>query len=200
MLSYTIPNPSRKPYTIVSSIMAEQVDVLICGSGSAGVCAATWLARYGVRCKILDKRLGPMKIGQADGVQCRTVEVFDSFGIAEELIRESYHVLELAFWGVDGEGGIKRTSQTADTTPGLSHQPHVILNQARINGLMIEAMYRFNKQTVDYGLEAKDVQFTSDKEYPVRVLAEKDGKEVLFQARYVLVGTKTCNQVHILTM
>ena len=56
------------------------VDVFICGSGSAGLCAATWLARYGLTCKIVDWRPGPLDVGQADGVQCRTVEVFDSFG------------------------------------------------------------------------------------------------------------------------
>ncbi len=173
--------------------MVQQVDILICGSGSAGLCAATWLARYGVRCKILDKRSGPMTVGQADGVQCRTVEVFDSFGIAEELLRESYHVLEVAFWASDREGGIVRMSRTSDTKPGLSHQPHVILNQARVNELMIEAMRRFNGQEIDYGYDVKSVQVRSAavadmKAYPVTVTVEKDGLEEVFEAKYVLVS------------
>jgi len=29
------------------NMTAEEFDVLICGSGSAGLCAAIWLARYG---------------------------------------------------------------------------------------------------------------------------------------------------------
>ena len=52
-----------------------KTDVLISGSGSAGLCAALWLARLKVPYIVLDKRDGPLKIGQADGVQCRTVEV-----------------------------------------------------------------------------------------------------------------------------
>src|ERR1700712_1799141 len=112
--------------------MVQYADVVICGSGSAGVCAGAWLARHGIRCKILDKRSGPMELGQADGVQCRTVEVFDSFGMADELLNAAYHVLEVAFWASDGEAGIKRTSRTADTQPGLSNFPHLILNQARV--------------------------------------------------------------------
>ncbi|KAI8210083.1 FAD-dependent monooxygenase terD [Colletotrichum sp. SAR 10_76] len=53
----------------------EEVDVLICGSGSAGLCAAVWLARCGVKFKILERREGPLQQGQADGVQCRTARI-----------------------------------------------------------------------------------------------------------------------------
>ena len=172
--------------------MVERVDVLICGSGSAGLCAATWLARCGISCKVLERRDGPMTLGQADGVQCRTVEIFESFGIGEELLREAYHVLEVAFWADDGSGVIKRTGRTADTQPGLSHQPHVILNQARINMLMIEAMRRFNNQEVDYGYDIKHLevdgkQAKDPSAYPVKVISKKDGKLVEFEAKYALV-------------
>lgn len=178
--------------------MVEKVDVLICGSGSAGLCAATWLARHGISCKILERRDGPLVLGQADGVQCRTVEIFESFGIGEELLREAYHVLEVAFWAEDapGAGAIKRTGRTADTQPGLSHQPHLILNQARINGLLIEAMRRFNNQEIDYGYDVKhlevDSQLAKDPSaYPVKVITKKDGKLVEFEAKYALVGEST---------
>lgn len=173
----------------------EKVEVLICGSGSAGLCAATWLAKYGVRCKVLERRTGPMKMGQADGVQCRTVEIFESFGVGEELLRESYHVLEVNFWAEEG-AGIKRTGRTADTQPGLSHQPHVILNQARINRLLLELMEKTNGQQVDYGYNVTDVKLDSATDqdpdaYPVRVTAEKDGKIETFAAKYVLVSDQS---------
>ncbi|KFY62198.1 hypothetical protein V496_04707 [Pseudogymnoascus sp. VKM F-4515 (FW-2607)] len=177
--------------------MAEHVDVLICGSGSAGICAATWLARYGLRCKVLESRSGPLAIGKADGVQCRTVEVFESFGIAEEMLREAYHVLEVNFWGANEEGNLVWTGRTADTAPGLSHQPHVILNQARVNGLLLDAMNRFNGQGVDYGYTVKGVQVDSGiagdlDAYPVTVITEKDGVEETFKAKYALA----CDGAH----
>lgn len=173
--------------------MAENVDVLICGSGSAGLCAALWLSIYGIKSvKILERRPGPMTMGQADGVQCRTVEVFESFGIAEELLREAYHVLEVAFWSPDGKGGLHRKGRTADTQPGLSHQPHVILNQARINGLLLEAM-RTNGQEIDYGYTVKSVEVDSKlakdpDSYSTTVVAERDGRDEIFKAKYVLVS------------
>lgn len=148
-----------------------------------------------------------MQLGQADGVQCRTVEVFESFGLADELLKTAYHVLEVAFWSADEDGKLIRTRRTADTMPGLSHQPHVILNQAIINGFLLTAMKRFNEQTVDYGYAVKSVQVNStvspqindngtqngssagsNKAYPVTVVAEKDGIEEVFEAKYVLVG------------
>jgi len=170
----------------------EKVDVLICGSGSAGLSAATWLAKYGVRCKVLERRDGPMKMGQADGVQCRTVEIFESFGVGEELLREAYHVLEVNFWADDGTG-IKRTGRTADTQPGLSHQPHVILNQARINGLLLKLMEKHNNQHIDYGYNVTNIEVDSASAedhdaYPVKVTAEKDGKTEVFTAKYALVS------------
>jgi len=138
-----------------------------------------------------------MTIGQADGVQCRTVEVFDSFGIAEELLRESYHVIEVTFWepsAREGEG-IVRTGRVGDTEKGLSRMPHVILNQARINGLLLEAMRKFNNQEVDYGYVVKHVQVDSQEllnkandAYPVTVTTERHGEEEIFHAKYVLVS------------
>ncbi|KAL4806807.1 FAD binding domain-containing protein [Aspergillus unguis] len=178
--------------------MSRKSDVLICGSGSAGLSAATWLARYGIPCTILEKRKGPMEMGQADGVQCRTVEIFDSFGMAEELLREAYHVLEVVFWA-DGsakdasgkesaDGDIVRTGRAADVQPELSHCPHVILNQARINGLFGELMSRFNGQGIEYGWEVKGVEVTGEGEYPVKVTAEEleTGNVQVFEAKYVL--------------
>lgn len=171
----------------------ERVDVLICGSGSAGLCAATWLARCGIACKVLEKRDGPMEMGQADGVQCRTVEVFESFGLSEDMVREAYHVLEVAFWSADKDGNLVRTRTTADTEPGLTHMPHVILNQARLNGLLLGAMERFNGQKVDYGYSVKEVlvdeeSATDPDAYAVRVTTERDGREEVFEAKYVLVS------------
>ncbi|KFY78691.1 hypothetical protein V499_02184 [Pseudogymnoascus sp. VKM F-103] len=173
--------------------MDTKVDVFICGSGSAGLCAATWLAKCGLTCKIVDSRAGPMEIGQADGVQCRTVEVFDSFGIAEDLLRESYHVIEVAFWASSEHGGIERKSQVADTAPGLSLMPHVILNQARVNQLLLDAMRKFNGQKVDYGYRVENVKVdsaaVSDPEaYCVTIKTMRNGKEEVFKAKYALVS------------
>ncbi|KAK4448987.1 putative monooxygenase [Podospora aff. communis PSN243] len=169
----------------------EQVDVLICGSGSAGLCAAVWLSRYNINYKILERRSGPLQVGQADGVQTRTVEIFDSFGIAEPLLKEAYHVLEIAFWSPDEEGvekGIKRKRYAADKETGISHQPHVILNQAKLNELMIGELDGGvrGEGRIQYGVEVKGVGVVEGEEFPVRVEVVEGGKEKVYRARYAL--------------
>jgi phenol 2-monooxygenase len=174
--------------------MTNNVDVFICGSGSAGICAATWLARYGISCKIVDVKAGPLKVGHADGVQCRTVEIFESFGISEELLREGEHILEVTFWSSEGDKGVVRRSRTFDTAPGLSHLPHVILNQARVNGLLLDLMKKYNGQEVEYGyqvtgVEVDDKTAKDPNAYSVTVRTEKNGQEEIFYAKYALVIT-----------
>ncbi|KAI9735467.1 MAG: hypothetical protein M1818_006473 [Claussenomyces sp. TS43310] len=172
--------------------MSPKCDVFICGSGSAGLAAATWLARCGIRCKIVDSRSGPLDVGQADGVQARSVEIFESFGMVEDLLREAYHNIEVAFWNSDpAKGGIVRKRSAYATEPGLSHLPRVIMNQARFNGMWLEAMKRFNGQEVDYGYKVLKVKVDEEKAkdseaHPVTIVTEKDGKEELFEAKYAL--------------
>lgn len=42
--------------------MIEKFNVLIYGSGSADLCAATWLARHGISCKIPERREGSLAL------------------------------------------------------------------------------------------------------------------------------------------
>ncbi|KAH7371031.1 FAD binding domain-containing protein [Pyrenochaeta sp. MPI-SDFR-AT-0127] len=184
-----------------------KTDVLIAGSGSAGIFAATWLAIYNIPFTILERRNGPLEVGQADGVQCRTVEIYESFGLSEDLIREAYHILEVCFWGNDDavegkeQGGIKRKSRSLDTEKGLSHLPHVILNQAKMNGLMLGKMESILREKgkwdegkangIEYGWTVKGLEVDESKKgdpnaHCVKVTAEKEGKEEVWEAKYVL--------------
>uniref|UniRef100_A0A093V804 Phenol 2-monooxygenase n=1 Tax=Talaromyces marneffei PM1 TaxID=1077442 RepID=A0A093V804_TALMA len=175
-----------------------KVPIIVCGAGSAGLCAATFMASAGIpaeHIKILERNAGPMEIGQADGVQCRTVEVFESFGLSEPLIKESYHVLEVCFWAEKEDSGatpkqLVRTRRTADTMPGLSHHPHVILNQARMNGMLLKKMHDEAGMEVEYGWNVSNVtvDFKGDPDFPCVVVAKRgiEGPETTMRARYVL--------------
>jgi phenol 2-monooxygenase len=184
--------------------MVIETDVLICGSGSAGLCTAVWLARLGIKCTVLEKRDGPLRIGQADGIQCRTVEVFESFDLDGELTKSAYWVNEVCFWsaekdkstGEENRERIARSGRTADVKPGISWKPHVIMNQAHLNALLLEDIKKYSGLDVEYGVSVQGVLLESTTvddihAHAVTVNAEKDGKDVVYKAKYVLVRLQT---------
>src|ERR1044072_2917177 len=71
--------------------LPEEVDVLIVGAGPAGLVLAAQLASFpDIRTAVIDRRDGPLEVGQADGVACRTVEMFETFGRADRDGDEPY--------------------------------------------------------------------------------------------------------------
>src|ERR1043165_2980054 len=76
-----------------------------CSGGSelpAGLLLAATLAQFPeISTAVIDRRDGPLAVGQADGVACRTVEMFEAFGLADQLVSEAYWVNEVAFWSPD---------------------------------------------------------------------------------------------------
>eukprot|EP01037_Dinobryon_pediforme_P048389 gene48389-63423_t len=116
--------------------LPSQVDVLIVGCGPAGLTLAAQLAAFpDIATCIVEQKTGPLELGQADGIACRTMEMFNAFGFAEQVLREAYWVNETTFWrpAAAAAAGIVRGGWVKDTEPGLSECPHVILNQARVH-------------------------------------------------------------------
>ena len=111
--------------------LPEDVDVLIVGCGPAGLTLATQLAAFpDIKTCIVDQKSGPLLVGQADGIACRTVEMFEAFGFSEKVLKEAYWVNETSFWKPDetDRQKIARSSRIQDTEDGLSEFPHVILS------------------------------------------------------------------------
>lgn len=60
--------------------------------------AATWMARTGVRTLLLEKSPSRTQSGHADGLESRTLEILDSFGIGERIWAESNLTMEVCLW------------------------------------------------------------------------------------------------------
>jgi phenol 2-monooxygenase len=194
---FRVGDPTIEPAAIGAPRveMPDTVDVLIVGSGPAGLVLAAQLSQFpSIRTRIVERRSGPLLMGQADGVACRTVEMFNAFGLGERLLREACWVNETVFWRPDADdrGAIKRTGRVQDTESGLSEFPHVIVNQARVQEYLLDVMRRSAlRLEPDYDLEVVDVQRDDAGEYPVRVTMRRTDalrldETVTVRARYVV--------------
>jgi phenol 2-monooxygenase len=187
------PSVAQKP-----GDLPEDVDVLIIGCGPAGLVLAAQMANFPeIKTAVIDRKDGPLEVGQADGVACRTVEMFEAFGLADRLVTEAYWVNEVSFWRPDPEDQTKitRTGRTEDTEEGLSEFPHVIVNQARMLAYLRDHMERSaSRLRPFYGLHASDVEVAADgrSDYPVGVTLrhlkglEETGETSTIRAKYVV--------------
>ena len=143
--------------------LPDEVDVLIVGCGPAGLVLAAQLANFpDIKTAVIDRKDGPLEVGQADGVACRTVEMFEAFGLADRLVDEAYWVNEVALLAARTPATarkITRTGRIQDVEEGLSEMPHVIVNQARMLAYLLDHMQRSAARLEPfYGLHAVDLQ------------------------------------------
>ena len=162
-----------------------EVDVLVVGSGPAGLTLAAQLAQCPqVTTRIIEQKPGPLQIGQADGVACRSMEMFEAFGFAHKVAAEAYWVNEVTFWRPDDTGEIRRADRMQDVEDDLSEMPHVILNQARVHDFFLEVMRNSpTRLEVEYDSQLTSLQVDRDAGLPV--VATVNNSETI-RARYAV--------------
>jgi phenol 2-monooxygenase len=170
---------------------AAEVDVLIVGAGPTGLTLAAQLAQFpDITTRIVEQKAGPLQLGQADGIACRTMEMFEAFGFADRVLKEGYFVNEVSFWKPDPtqRGRIVRSSRVQDVEDGLSEFPHIILNQARVHDFFLDAMLRAPAPLQpEFSTRLVSLTRTEDEaDYPVAARLERDGVEETVKARFVV--------------
>lgn len=181
-----------KGYEGTQGVIPNELDVLVIGSGPAGLTLAAQLSQFPeIKTRVIERKDGPMFLGQADGINCRSMEMFEAFGFADKVLKEAYWVNETHFWKPDENDSnkITRDAKVQDVKDGISSMPHTVLNQGRVHDLYMEVMKNSpTKLEVDYSHALISVDFNdSDKEYPVIVKVDCNGEEKTIKTKY-LVG------------
>ncbi|MGA9892965.1 MAG: FAD-dependent monooxygenase, partial [Xanthobacteraceae bacterium] len=135
----------RYPVSGAQGSVPAEVDVLIVGCGPAGLTLAAQLSQFpDIKTCIVEQKPGRLLRGQADGIACRTMEMFHAFGFSERVLKEACWINETTFWKPDDRhpANIVRSGRVQDVEDGLSEFPHVVLNQARVHDFYLDVMRR----------------------------------------------------------
>ncbi|TPE55698.1 3-hydroxybenzoate 4-monooxygenase [Maribrevibacterium harenarium] len=200
--NYQVPDKARKPYPNPPIVnLPQEVDVLIVGTGPAGLTMARQLAEFeDIKTCIVDKAPGPLLFGRADGISCRTMEIMEAFNSSEMVVKETYQLKQNTFWEPDPQNPqhIKRTEKIADARAGLSEFTHGIVNQARLHELLLDGMRNsitnlephYSRELIELDIDDSLTQDLSA--YPITATFKRtdeagNGKLETIKARY-LVG------------
>ncbi len=176
-------------------VLPHETDVLIVGTGPTGLTLAAQLSRFAdIKTCIVEQREDRLLRGQADGISCRSMEMFQAFGFAERVLRESYWCSETTFWKpiTDKPSEIARSGRIQDVEDGLSEMPHTLLNQARVHDFYLDIMHKSaHALEPHYARRFLDLTINRANPHPVEVRFERldeghKGEIETIKARYVV--------------
>ncbi len=125
--NYQAPDAARKPYPDPPiKDLPDEVDVLIVGTGPAGLTMARQMAEFAdISTCIVDMAPGPLLFGRADGISCRTIEIMEAFNSSEVVVKETYQLKQNTFWEPDPDkpNHIRRKEKIADARGAVRIHP-----------------------------------------------------------------------------
>ncbi|KAI1759577.1 FAD binding domain-containing protein [Hypoxylon sp. FL1150] len=175
----------------MATLTDKLVDLLIVGAGPAGLMLALWASKFNMKTRIVDDKDSRVATGRADGVNSRTLEIFQSFGIARDFISRAYHINEICKWNPkpSNEEEIERTETVLAQPHHLSRFTQSSLNQGAIEQILEDEIIsggriRIERNTKPISLHLDETEACSDGQeanqvsYPIHVTLRKiEGKQ-----------------------
>jgi len=156
-------------------------DVLIVGAGPTGLVLALWLAKQGVKIRIIDKTAEPGTTSRALAVHARTLELYGQLGLSEAVVRCGHKTPAVNMW-VKG----RKAAHISFDTIGLGITPFPFLHifpQDEHERFLISRLQEVGV-TVERSTEL--LSFVDEGEGGlIRALLRKEGKEEPCAAKYI---------------
>ncbi|KAF7595503.1 hypothetical protein BBP40_005839 [Aspergillus hancockii] len=145
---YTVESPTCSSHARNAEQARENYDVVVVGAGPAGLVLSVLLARHGLRddaaILCIESRKTPVPAGQADGLTCRSLEMFKELGMYEELLKR-----------------VMRQS-TGFKMPS-SPVPHMVTcPQGQVERLLEQDLNSYAPHALERGSKVVDVQIDED--------------------------------------
>src|ERR1700758_1360398 len=120
-------------------------DVLICGAGAAGLSLAIDLARRAVDFRLIEKAETPFHGSRGKGIQPRSQEVFEDYGIVDRLFATGGPYPPIREYGADGSVD-SPISDARGPTPAEPYHAPLMVPQFLTEAVMRERLAEFGHQ------------------------------------------------------
>jgi len=158
-------------------------DVLICGAGAAGLTLAIDLARRGVSFRLIEKKDGPFQGSRGKGIQPRTQEIFEDFGILDRIVAAGGLYPPQRAYRDDGSFIESEVAEHIAATPAEPYHMALMIPQFLTEGVMRERLLELGER-VEFGCEL--IGLEQDQDGVTARLSGEAGEETI-RVRY-LVG------------
>jgi 2-polyprenyl-6-methoxyphenol hydroxylase-like FAD-dependent oxidoreductase len=160
----------------------NEIDVLICGAGAAGLTLAIDLARRGVSFRIIDKLEQPFRGSRGKGLQPRTQEVFEDLGIIDRVMAAGGVYPPMRVYREDGTYAEKEF-EVPEPSPDVPYFIPLMIPQFITEAVMRERLAELGHH-VEFGTALVDFEKGAG---GVRALATSPRGDVAIDAQF-LVG------------
>jgi len=155
-------------------------DVLVVGAGPTGLTLALWLARRGVRARIVDSAREPGQTSRALVVHARTLELYRQLGLADEVVAEGLPFTAVNLWA---HGRHAARAELGAVGQGLTRYPEVLIfPQDRHEALLADALSRAGVE-VERGVELRALEVHAE---GARAALVRDGVATELEASFVV--------------
>ncbi|CZR62721.1 related to phenol monooxygenase [Phialocephala subalpina] len=191
---HNAPLPRFTPLPSPSSSDTKRYEALVIGAGPSGLMLTTLLTRYGLPSTSLlciDSRPHQTLVGNADGINARTLEILGQLGLESRIRRDGTRFAESTVWTREESNPevlVKKMTLPFDMAPARYEQL-ITLHQGHIESIFREDLKRYDGRDVQYGSKLVDMRIDEDgdKEFPVLATIERDGVREEMRTKY-LVG------------
>lgn len=160
------------------------------------------LARYGLPDSsrlCIDSSTSEVKVGHADAVMLRTLEVFKSLDLANEIWNHGLRAYEFTRWIKDAgapTGFIRQFSQETGQIKGRYKPAMALISQGRVERIIRDDLKKYSKKGVSWNCRVLDVEIENDEMpgFPVKATIEQDGKIRTIRTKY-LIGADGAHSV-----
>ncbi|WCM90502.1 FAD-dependent oxidoreductase [Acidovorax sp. NCPPB 3576] len=136
-------------------------EVLICGSGAAGLTMAIELARRGISFRLIEKMDSPFQGSRGKGIQPRTLEVFEDLGILDKVCAVGGPYPPVRLYNADGSVTDTDDREGHALNPTEPYQHPVMIPQFHTERVLRERLMELGGHT-EFGCELAGFEQDSD--------------------------------------